>query len=90
MFCSGYVQLHILLSIPYSQAESIQQREALLKEMEVVSVQTARETRSRRDQQTSRADELQAQVSGLSSDAGWFVQSPLLCRWKRRGEGQRE
>ena len=40
----------------------MQQREALLREMEAVSTQTARETQRQREGQTSCAEELKAQV----------------------------
>lgn len=40
--------------------------------MEAVAVQTARETHRQRDEQTSRAEELQAQVGGLVGG---------LCMW---------
>ena len=44
------------------QAESIDQREVLLREMEKATARTARETVARRDEKTSRAEELQIQV----------------------------
>ena len=47
------------------QAESIEQREAVLRDMEALSVRTAREAHRKRDGQTRRADELQAQVRDL-------------------------
>ena len=47
------------------QAESIEQREAVLRDMEALSVRTARETHRKRDGQTRRANELQAQVRDL-------------------------
>ena len=45
------------------QAESIQQREVLLREMEEANKQTAREVRSRREGKTTCAEELRAQVT---------------------------
>ena len=49
--------------IYWFQAESIEQREVLLREMAETTAATARESVTTRDQKTSRAEELQTQVS---------------------------
>ena len=62
-----YIHVHVHVFIIYThQAETIQQREDLLRELEAASARTARDTQRKKHGQLKRAEELEAQVHTLN------------------------